>query len=73
MLEGIRRVFRPKPKKKSGGRSSKTRPVSFRLDFESYDKLVRRAIRYCGGDLAWYISIKLDLHRNHHKKRERRD
>lgn len=68
MIKGVKQLFGHR-KKKSGGISSRTRPVSFRLSYEDYDKFMERVNKWNGGDKSEYIVNKLDLHRNHHRQR----
>lgn len=53
------------------GTSSKTRRRSFRLDNEDDEKLVRRAIKWCGGNISEYLNhlVSRELNRDHHKKK----
>lgn len=72
MLRGIKQVFRPKPKQKSGGTSRITRRVSIRLTNQDYDIAMRRASCWEDGKIAPYLTHLLhrELNRDHHKKKE---
>lgn len=53
------------------GTSSKTQRVSFRLTNEDHATLVRRAIKWCGGNISEYLEhlVSREFNRDHHKKK----
>lgn len=70
MLRGIKSLFRPTGKPKTGGRSSKTRVVPYRCSNEDYKVLERRADKWNGGNVSEYVDHQMTwiLNRKHQRR-----